>query len=758
VWCFVIGALSATVFLTSSRPWVQATAQIPVYGASALLLIWRWLRSRRSRPDGLMALAVVAFGAYFCASILGVVVPLTASSTAAVPVPSLLDGLFLLSYLLLGLFLWRLGSRSVAAGRSDLLDMLIVLGGVVPVFWLMLVRPLVGADVPSAALVTYLAYPAAVFGLFAMTVRLAVVAARRSTPHLLLGAWILFELTADVVYLHVAAAGQYAYGQAWQVMWIVSATCIAALALHPQTEVLLQRQTSRPVIGSRRLYALAGCVAMPIGTVMYSELLSQGDMTVLLPAVVSLVLVVLLSLRLSGLMVDNAAQLRDQERLRMLSDDLAHQTLHDPLTGMGNRSLFAETTDRALAERVVGADQATAVLLLDLNDFKSVNDTFGHEAGDRVLVEVSRRLKRVSRQGETAFRLGGDEFAFVLREARLDDVLHLADRVNVVLDEPFDLGPRRIRPSASTGISIALQGQDRSTLLAEADMAMYQGKSRGSGAPSVFDPTLHRETLERHQLERDLREATSQGEMVLLYQPLVHLAGNQIVGVEALVRWQHPTRGTVSPMEFIPLAEANGTILDIGDWVLRESLRQLREWDLAVPSLRLRMSVNVSPRQLADPDFVGRVAEILRDSSLAAERITLEITEAAFGRDAKTMIGRLHELKALGVKLAIDDFGTDYASLSQLRRLPVDILKIDKSFVSGIATEPAEWALTTAIIRLADSLGKATIAEGIETGGQLAHLRSLHVELGQGYLFGRPVTSEAISVLLAVEGQQFLSA
>ncbi|MDX6215740.1 MAG: hypothetical protein QOG99_1324 [Frankiales bacterium] len=746
-WYFGVGAVSATTFLLSSSAWVQAAAQIPVYAAGAGLLALRWVRTRRDRPDSLMALAVVAFGLYFGASIAGVAVPLLAPSTMAVPVPSVLDGSFLLAYLLLALFLWRLGGRAAAAGRRDALDLFIVLGAAVPLFWMFMVEPLLESAPVSAALVTYVAYPVAVFGLLAMTVRLALVSGRRSVPHLLLTGWIAFELCADVVFLYAGAHGTFAYGQPWQVMWIVSATCVGALALHPSTEVLFTPQTSRPVSGRRRLFLLAWCMATPIIAIVYAQLIAQGDNTVLVPAVTSLAMVVLLSLRLSGLMVDNASQLRVQESLQRLSDDLAHQTLHDPLTGLGNRLLFAEQADHALAQRTVGADRAAALLLLDLDDFKTVNDSFGHEAGDRVLIEVSRRLEQVTRQGEAIFRLGGDEFVFVLSQARLSDVLRLADRICVILDEPFDLGPRQIRPMASMGISIALHGQDRSTLLAEADMAMYDGKSRSSNTPSVFDPLLHHETLERHQLDRDLREATSRHELVMLYQPIVALNRNEVVGVEALLRWHHPSRGVISPFQFIPLAEANGAILEIGDWVLREAMSQVLRWDRAQPDRQLTVSINVSPRQLADPDFVGRAADILHGTGLDPGRVTLEITEAAFGRDAEIMIARLHDLKRLGVKLAIDDFGTDYSSLSHLRRLPVDVLKIDKSFVNGIATEPAEWAVTTAIIRLADSLGKTTVAEGIETGGQLAHLRSLHVELGQGYLFSRPISADAVAKL-----------
>jgi len=278
---------------------------------------------------------------------------------------------------------------------------------------------------------------------------------------------------------------------------------------------------------------------------------------------------------------------------------------------------------------------------------------------------------------------------------------------------------------------------------------MYNGKGVNTNTPSVFDPVLHQATLARHQLERDLRDAVKHDELFLLYQPIINLTHNDMVSVEALIRWNHPTRGVVSPVEFIPLAEANGSIKDIGDWVLDQAIHQLLAWDDEQTNRRLSISVNVSPRQLADPDFVGRVAAILRPSDVDPGRLTLEITEAALGNDDDAMIGRLHELKGLGVKLAIDDFGTEYSSLSRLQRLPVDSLKIDKSFIDDLATQPEAWAIVAAIIRLAESLGKEIIAEGIETGGQLAHLRSLNVDFGQGYLFEPPLSPADISALLA---------
>ena len=401
-------------------------------------------------------------------------------------------------------------------------------------------------------MLTFVAYPVSVFALFCLTVRLAFVARRPTMLHLLLGAWIVGELTADVVFLFVSVNNTFAYGQAWQALWIVSATCVGCFALHPQAAVLLERHTLPTVNGSRRLWVLAGCLAAPILTIFYVEVITERDLGVLFATAASFFLVFLLCLRLSGLMVDNAAQLRDQERMQRLADDLIHQSKHDPLTGLGNRLLFAETADAALAQPATRGVRGTAVLLLDLDDFKQVNDSFGHDAGDQVLVEVARRLERlIGREGNSVFRLGGDEFALLAPQVRLREALVIADRITAALSKPFEFGSRQMRPVASIGISIALSGQDRNALLAEADLALYAGKARGT-SPFVFDPVLHRETLDREELCSDLRAAAVRNELRVVYQPLVHLASKAIVGVEALLRWDHPTRGTISPVRVHP--------------------------------------------------------------------------------------------------------------------------------------------------------------------------------------------------------------
>ena len=422
IWYLGFGTLCCGLFLTFDNDWAKAGVQVPVYAASAVLLARCWWKRRAAQREPLLSFAVVAFGCYFCASIWGVILPLTATGPATT-VPAPLDGLFLRAYALLGLLLWKIGSRSVGERRRDILDTLIVTGGVAPAFWLFLIKPLFAFHAPLPALATYVAYPTLVFGLLAMTVRLFFLAGRRTAPHVLLAGWILLELIADVVYLRVSVQGAYVYGQWWQAMWIVSAACVGAVALHPQTGLLFERRTTRPVSGSRRLYVLAFCLAAPILLIGFGELQQQDDLWLLVPVCAALVLMGLLTMRLAGLMVDNAVAGPGPPGAAAALGRPQPPGPARPAYRPRQPCALRRARDHALAQRPTDAERGTAILLLDLDDFKTVNDTFGHEAGDRVLVEVSRRLERVTRHGEGIYRLGGDEFAFVLYDARLSEVL-----------------------------------------------------------------------------------------------------------------------------------------------------------------------------------------------------------------------------------------------------------------------------------------------------------------------------------------------
>jgi diguanylate cyclase (GGDEF)-like protein/PAS domain S-box-containing protein len=442
---------------------------------------------------------------------------------------------------------------------------------------------------------------------------------------------------------------------------------------------------------------------------------------------------------------------RDITERKELEDQLAHQAFHDSLTGLANRALFRNRIEHALA-RMRRHRRPVGVLLLDLDGFKTVNDSLGHAFGDAFLVAVARRLRDVLRPSDTPCRLGGDEFAVLVEDLNDGlDVTVVAERVLEALRLPFVIDGKEVVTAASIGISIAESGsRDADDLLRNADVAMYTAKGRGRNRFELFKPSMHRAMLDRLDLEADLRRAVERGEFVLNYQPTVALDTGRISGMEALVRWNSPERGLVPPGLFIPVAEDTGLIVALGAWVLEEACRQAVAWkqEFGVDAPRT-MSVNLSARQLQDDGLVADVGAILERTGIRPEHVVLEITESAVMADAEAMTARLHELKALGVRLAIDDFGTGYSSMSYLCSFPIDILKIDRSFVSGVRSEPQKMGIVRTIVELGHILQLQTVAEGIELDEELQQLRALQCDLGQGYWFARPLSAELARELVA---------
>jgi len=442
---------------------------------------------------------------------------------------------------------------------------------------------------------------------------------------------------------------------------------------------------------------------------------------------------------------------RDVTERRLLEDQLRYQALHDPLTHLANRTRFSERLEHALvrAERV---QTRVAVLFMDLDNFKGVNDTLGHTTGDRLLTQVAERVQMSVRPADTVARLGGDEFAILLEDvAGIAETAEVAARILDDLRQPFVIDEKELLVRASIGIAVGSRSTSSAEdLLRNADTAMYVAKAHGKGRYEVFEESMRRSMLERLELLADLQRAIEHEEFVLHYQPVVLLESGRLFGVEALVRWQHPRRGLVPPAEFISLAEESGAILALGRWVLFSACRQAAAWHATFPARPdWTLSVNVSARQLHQPAFVREVAQALDESGLPPEMLILEITESVMMQDADLMMARLRDLKELGVRLAIDDFGTGYSSLSYLRQLPFDMLKIDKSFIDDVSVVPAEKELTRAIIELGKTLNLDLVAEGIERTEQLSRLRALDCDLGQGFYFARPMTAQDVGSLLA---------
>jgi diguanylate cyclase (GGDEF)-like protein/PAS domain S-box-containing protein len=444
---------------------------------------------------------------------------------------------------------------------------------------------------------------------------------------------------------------------------------------------------------------------------------------------------------------------RDVSERKAFEEQLQHQAFHDAVTGLANRALFKDRVEHAL-ERQTRASVPVSVLFMDLDDFKTINDSLGHAAGDRLLGEVGDRLKSSLRQADTAARLGGDEFAILLEDGGDGvDAAEVAVRILAALEGPFHLEGKEVFVRASIGIASADTSSEgpegAEELLRNADVAMYMAKEAGKGRYQVFEPAMHDTALRRLELKADLQRAVDNQEFVLHFQPVIELETGRIDGLEALVRWEHPARGTVAPLDFIPLAEETGLIVPIGRWVLREACLQARRLQERFrQSPPLHMSVNLSARQLQRPEIVGEIAEILMETELAPDSLVVEITESVMMQDMDLSIQRLAELKELGVKLAVDDFGTGYSSLNYIRRFPVDILKVDKSFVDGVNEGGEESALTAAIIELAGILRLRPVAEGIERADQLEKLLDLRCDLGQGYYFARPLPLEGVDELL----------
>jgi len=456
-----------------------------------------------------------------------------------------------------------------------------------------------------------------------------------------------------------------------------------------------------------------------------------------------------------GVSIENARLGKTLGRLTELSEQLEHQAFHDPLTGLANRALFTERLEHAVA-RQTRAASFLAVLFVDIDDFKAVNDGRGHDAGDELLLAVAERIRKCLRGVDTAARLGGDEFAVLLEDLATEyDAEPVAERIVDSFRQPFQIAGELVSVSASVGVALATNAQSADGILGNADVAMYRAKARGKAQFTVFEPSMRVELFRPIELRRDLQRALEREEFVLHYQPIVSLSTGRLEGVEALLRWQAPGRGLVPPGEFVPLAEETGLIVEIGRWALREACRQPRAWGIGyTDETPLWISVNISKRQLERPELVEDVADALRASHLEPQRLVLEVTESVASLDNESMELLLERLKGLGVRIALDDFGSGYSSLGRLQAMPLDMLKIDRQFVQSAGSRQQATQLTRTIIELARTLDLTTVAEGIELRDQLDLLVSLGCDLGQGFLFAKPLDAHGIEALLSQQAPE----
>ncbi len=446
-----------------------------------------------------------------------------------------------------------------------------------------------------------------------------------------------------------------------------------------------------------------------------------------------------------GGVVVHATDITERKRAEQT---LAHQAFHDGLTGLANRALFADRVEQAMRHNVRHGDTA-AVVFIDLDGFKEVNDALGHQAGDVLLQQVAGRLQATVRAGDTLARLGGDEFAILVDQISGDDDLVAAgERVLAALSGPIRIGSQVVTVSGSVGVAVSDEGATGDSLVRDADVAMYAAKSAGRGRVVVFDPSMRAAVVERRELERELQGALAAGQLRLVYQPVVELEGSTVVGFEALLRWTSPSLGPVPPDRFVPVAEDLDLIGEIGAWVLREACTAAAAWRRLPGGEHLTMAVNVSAVQLASPDLVGQIGEALAGSGLPASALVLEVTETALVRDPDAAAERLSALRTLGVRLALDDFGTGYSSLSYLRQFTVDVLKIDRSFIATIQGDHLP-PIVRGLIDLGRTLDLEIVAEGVELEVQRDQLRAARCDLAQGYLFDAPLESDAAERLVA---------
>ena len=731
---FVMVGLAANVAFYALPDWQDGLYLLIGGGSAAAILVGQ--RIHRPARRGWVTVAA-GIGLYSIGDLIYTVI---ANSTGTEPFPSPADASYLAGQLLVVV---GVGLLAVPLGRGlyrpALIDAAMVATAGAFIAWPILLDPLVTSQVDSISGSVALSYPLIDLVVVGVLARHLLQPGRKSASVLLLIGGVGIWLVADLGYAGMSMSGEYVSGMWLDSGWLMAYVLVGASALHPSmAQVVPFEESHEATISNRRLGLIGLVVVVPIvAFVAHGPLIHPGDFPAF--AIGSIAVGVLGSARLLGALHASRVLLADQ---RALEWELARRARTDRLTGLDNREALRDRlTD------LLGAGEGVGLVFLDLDDFKRINDAFGHPTGQQVLREVARRLLPLGAEDGTVARLGGDEFAIVVRACADEaEAVAVALRVTEALEPEVNLSGRRFRISASIGIVWSIGGDlTADEILSRADIAMYQAKAVGGACYAMFEPEMHDRALARTQLQSDLDGAVARGEIQPWFQPIFDVMTQDLVGFEALARWRHPERGLVAPDEFIPIAELSGAITEIDRHIGHVAAEQVAVWTELLQR-PLQLHVNITPREAADPATVASVASALAESGLHAGSLVVEVTETAL-IDETAVAPVLVQLKALGCRLSIDDFGSRYAVLTQLGRLPIDIVKLDRSVVAGIGTMDGS-RLFEGIIRLAQSLHLETVAEGVESLDVMPTLRRLGCDRVQGFAFGRPMPASEASALV----------
>ncbi len=709
------------------------------------------------------------------------------------PFPSIADGFYLIYYPLFLLGIFMLPSRQFSPGElvKSLLDMGIVLIAATLFFGCYIFGPLMAANGDESWFVKTLtvAYPV---GDLVLIAGLLVLFYRRSQSiqvgiFALLTVGILAMIATDCLFSLQTIEGIYISGGPVDIGWLFSYifTALAGVLQIIRVQVAgPSEDPTEPVRSSKSKFDVL-LSYFPFAWIVAAYLLLINDRVSALPVNFS-ALAVGVGLMIALVLIRQVIALNEnfqlfyrlqqsleqiqkqagklEETNRVLKNEiyerkraeqrLTYDALHDALTGLPNRALFMDRLGRSIETVKRRPDYQFSVLFLDLDQFKLINDSLGHNFGDEILILIGHRLKLCARSSDTVARLGGDEFVILLEDTKdVDAVKLVAARIQEEINLPFHIEGRHIYVSTSIGVVPDIRGYDRSEdVLRDADIAMYRAKELGKARFEMFDTNLRTEVISRLELENDLRDALENQELILHYQPILSLPNNQIIGLEALCRWMHPKRGLMLPREFIPVAEETALIIPIGKWILQEACSRVKGWQESIPSARsLTINVNISGRQLAQPDFTDMVKQVLKNTGLEPTSLRLEITESVLVDNAAIENTVLTQLAEMGIQFQVDDFGTGYSSLGYLRNFPIHTIKIDQSFVQEIGAESNNASLVRTIVTMAHDLGLEAVAEGVETEEQLRELKNYDCKFGQGYLLSVPMDTRSVERLIALE-------